>query len=113
MDLTIWHNPRCSKSRATLALLSERGRQPTVREYLADAPTVEELRTACDALGLSPRAIVRTGEAPYTDLGLAEADDERLLAAMAEHPILIQRPIVFAGERAAIGRPPEDVLDLL
>ncbi|SEQ47237.1 arsenate reductase (glutaredoxin) [Thalassovita taeanensis] len=111
--ITIWHNPRCSKSRQALALLQERG-PVTIRLYLQDAPSIDELYAASTALGLSPIAMMRTGEAVFKELNLSKADpDVTLIAAMAAHPILIERPIVFSDSRAAVGRPPEAVLALL
>lgn len=113
-NVTIWHNPRCSKSRATLALLEERGLTPDIRTYQSDPPGEDEIRAALAALGLAASAIIRRGEPVFKELGLTAGDDpDRLIAAMAAHPILIERPIVFAGNRAAIGRPPEAVLDIL
>lgn len=115
MTVHLYHNPRCSKSRATLALLEERGIRPQVRLYLQDPPTTAELESVCAQLGLAPRALIRSGESAYRELGLDDEGlgDEALLAAMAAHPILIQRPIVLSGGRAAIGRPPEAVLEIL
>ena len=110
-DLTIWHNPRCSKSRQTLALLEERGLTPKIRPYLQDPPTEAELRTALKALDLPAHKLLRHSEAPYKDL--ATADENTVIAAMANHPILIERPVVFHGQKAALGRPPENVLTLL
>ncbi|WP_306111420.1 MULTISPECIES: arsenate reductase (glutaredoxin) [Roseovarius] len=112
--IEIWHNPRCSKSRQTLTLLEERGIAPKVRRYLEDAPDEVELRAALSALGMTASALIRNKETKYRELGLGkDSDDAALLAAMAAHPILIERPIVFAGDKAAIGRPPEAVLDIL
>lgn len=113
--ITLWHNPRCSKSRQTLALIEAAGRPVTVRKYLEDTPTAAELDAARLALG-SPPAIqmIRKGEAVFKELGLsADTPDAELVAAMATHPILIERPIVFKGQHAIIGRPPEAVKDLL
>jgi len=115
MAIRILHNPRCSKSRATLALLRERGLEPEVTLYLETPPGAAELRSILGKLGFSARQLMRKGEAEYRELGL---DDEslseaQLVAAMAEHPRLIERPIVLAGDRAALGRPPESVLDIL
>lgn len=113
-DLKIWHNPRCSKSRQTLALLEEHGQTPNVRLYLTDAPSEDELRQALNMLGLEPGQVIRSGEALFKELGLSKSDDsETLLAAMAANPKLIERPIVFANGQARIGRPPESVLELL
>lgn len=114
MDLTIWHNPRCSKSRQTLALLEENGHAPTVRLYLEDAPSADEIKTALKTLGMDDaRALMRTKEAEYKEQGLAEKAGDALVDAMAATPKLIERPIVFKGAKAAIGRPPEQVLDIL
>lgn len=105
------HNPRCSKSRATLALLEDRGLEVEVRKYL-DAPLdAGELEELGRRLGLGPADFVRTGESEYA--GVAGSDDAGLLAAMVEHPILMQRPILCGKDSAAIGRPPEAVLELL
>lgn len=108
----IWHNPRCSKSRETLALLHARGIVPEVRLYLQDPPTEAELRAALAALGRPAAGLVRRGEALFRDLGLATAGEDRLIAAMAAHPALIERPLVLHGDKAALGRPPEAVLAL-
>jgi arsenate reductase (glutaredoxin) len=111
----IWHNPACSKSRATLALLKENGVEPAVRLYLSDAPTESELREVITKLGTGARALLRTGEDEYRVLGLSDASlsEEALIAAMAKYPRLIERPVVISGDRAALGRPPEAVLALL
>lgn len=109
-----WHNPRCSKSRAGLALLEEKGAQIKLRKYLEDAPSEDELRAAKSLLGVSAIDMVRTGEARFRELGLTKASpDEDLIRAMAENPILIERPLAMAGDKAAIGRPPENLLSLL
>lgn len=115
MTITIFHNPRCSKSRATLALLQERGVEPEIRLYLDNPPDAAELRSILDRLGLTARELMRKGEAEYREQGLADEglSDEHLIAAMTATPRLIERPIVLAGERAAIGRPPEAVLEIL
>ena len=115
MAVTIYHNPRCSKSRATLRLLEERGIAPEIVEYLKtppDAATLDELLTK---LGLEPRDLMRRKEAPYREHGLDDETltREALIAAMVADPILIERPIVVSGGRAALGRPPEAVLDIL
>ena len=113
MTVTIWHNPRCSKSRQTLALLTDRGLVPEVRLYLNDPPSVEEIEAALAALGKTPADIVRTGETAFKALGLTrQSAPDALVAAMAAEPILIERPIVFAGGAARIGRPHEAVLDI-
>ncbi|MGH1353476.1 MAG: arsenate reductase (glutaredoxin) [Thalassovita sp.] len=110
--ITIWHNPRCSKSRQTLALLD--GRDAEVRKYLEDAPSVAELRAAQAALGLPVIDMVRTKETLFKELGLSKgAAEDTLLEAMAANPKLIERPIVFANGQARLGRPPEQVLDIL
>lgn len=112
-DVTIWHNPRCSKSRGALALLGERGVDPTVLRYLDDAPSRAELERVLQLLGTDdPRAITRTAERLYRELGLAGADRDTLLDALAAHPALIERPIVIRGDRAVVGRPPERVDEL-
>lgn len=113
-DVTIWHNPRCSKSRQTLALIEEHGVGPQVRKYLEDAPNEAEIRAALAALGLRPIEAMRTKEKAFKDLGLSkDSDDETLIRAMAEVPKLIERPIVFKGDKARLGRPPEQVLEIL
>lgn len=113
--VTMYHNPRCSKSRQTLALLNERDVEPELVLYLETPPTTAELKVLLDKLGLKARQLLRTKEAAYRELGLDDPDktDAELLEAMHQQPILIERPIVVAGERAAIGRPPENVLELL
>lgn len=115
MSVRIYHNPRCSKSRATLALLEENGHAPEVVEYLKTPPTEDELRQVLAALGLGPRDVIRTGEAAYKDNNLADESlsDDQIIAAMVADPILIERPIVVSGGKAKIGRPPEGVLDIL
>jgi arsenate reductase len=115
MTITIFHNPRCSKSRATLALLQERGIEPEIRLYLEEPPDVAELSAILKKLGLKPRELMRKGEAEYREQGLADENlsDAQLIAAMAATPRLIERPIVLAGRKAAIGRPPESVLGIL
>ncbi len=114
-ELTYYHNPRCSKSRAALALLEERGLQPQVVRYLETPPDAAQLRQLLARLGLSPRQLLRSGEDEYRELGLADAslDDDALIQAMVAHPKLIERPILVAGERAVVGRPPERVLEIL
>ena len=111
--ITIWHNPRCSKSRQTLALVEEKG-PATVRRYLEDNPSMTEIRTALDLLGIPAVELMRVKEKRFTELGLSKTDDDAvLIQAMAENPVLIERPIVFANGKAALGRPPEDVLTIL
>jgi arsenate reductase len=111
----LYHNPRCSKSRAALALLTARGIQPQLVAYLEQPPSLAELRQLLALLGLPARAVLRTGEADYAALGLADPglEEDQLLAAMATHPILIERPILIRDRRAVIARPPERVLELL
>ncbi|MGC1494585.1 MAG: arsenate reductase (glutaredoxin) [Sulfitobacter sp.] len=113
--ITLWHNPRCSKSRQTLALLEDVGELVSIRKYLEDAPSTAELEAAQIALGTPPVIqMMRKGEAVFKELGLNKDTPEAdLIAAMAAHPILIERPIAFKGTRAIIGRPPEGVKDLL
>jgi arsenate reductase len=112
---TLYHNPRCSKSRGALELLRERGIEPVVVSYLEQAPSVDELRGVLRQLGIGPRDLLRHGEPEYAELGLADPtlSDEALLAAMHAHPRLIERPIFVHDGRAVIGRPPERVLELL
>lgn len=109
---TIWHNPRCSKSRQTLALLDENGHSPTIRIYLKDTPTKAEIEAVLAQLGLSPSDLLRKGEKLYKELQLSGTSEDQILASMVEHPVLIERPIVLHNGRAAIGRPPEQVLAL-
>jgi len=115
MSAKIYHNPRCSKSRATLELLKSRGIEPVIVEYLKTPPSTAELKEILDLLGLEPRQLMRRGESVYQELDLAkpELDDEALVRAMVEHPILIERPIVVTNGKAALGRPPENVLAIL
>ncbi len=110
----IYHNPRCSKSRQTLALLESEGITPTVIEYLKTPLDAKAIQQLLSQLGLSPRELLRKGEAIYKELGLKEASlsDEALIEAMVNHPKLIERPIVVHNNKAAIGRPPEAVLAL-
>ncbi len=112
---TIYHNPRCSKSRQTLALLEENGVTPDIVLYLETPPSARELKELLGKLGIEARALLRKGEEAYKSEGLADSglDDDALVAAMVAHPKLIERPIVVCGERAVLGRPPENVLDLL
>lgn len=113
--ITVYHNPRCSKSRQTLQLLQERGGEPQVVEYLKTPPDKDELVKILDLLGLEPRQLMRKGEKEYQELDLDNPalSREELIEAMVRHPILIERPIVLANGRAAIGRPPEKVLEIL
>ena len=113
MTTTIWHNPRCSKSRQTLTLLEERGISAAVRLYLDDAPSTNEVAEVLNQLGIAPWELLRRGENVFKELGLDKnTADQALIAAMSANPILIERPIVIHGGRAALGRPPESVLGL-
>lgn len=114
VNVTIYHNPRCSKSRQTLALLAERGIEPVIIEYLNTPPDRDTLKKLLQLLGLDARALMRTKEAIYKELNLAAVESsDKLIDAMVANPILIERPIVVSGDRAAIGRPPENVLEIL
>ena len=116
MAIILYHNPRCSKSRQTLQLLQERDYQPEVVEYLKTPPSEQELAAILALLKLAPRALMRRKEAEYTEHNLDDASltESQLIAAMVAHPKLIERPIVVVdGQRAAIGRPPEQVLAVL
>lgn len=115
MTTRYFHNARCSKSRGALELLRERGIEPEVVNYLDTPPSVDELKQVLAQLGLPARALLRTGEDEYKALGLGDPmkTDDELIAAMHAHPILIERPIFMHGGRAVIGRPAENVLDLL
>ncbi|PKV75100.1 arsenate reductase (glutaredoxin) [Pontibacter ramchanderi] len=112
--VTIYHNNRCSKSRQTLELLRDKGEELQVVEYLKDTPTTEELKTVLHKLGLKPEELLRKGEQVYKEqfAGKSYTDDE-WLRIMTENPVLIERPIVVKGDKAAIGRPPEKVLEIL
>ena len=111
---TIYHNPRCSKSRNTLALLQDNGVEPVIVEYLKTPPNEAELKEILHKLGLKPEQIVRKGEDVYKqDYAGKALTDEQWLNALAENPILIERPIVVSGDRAVLGRPPENVLALI
>ncbi|HCL77107.1 arsenate reductase (glutaredoxin) [Stutzerimonas nitrititolerans] len=114
-ELTLYHNPRCSKSRSALELLEGRGLTPTIIRYLETPPTAAELQDVLNKLGIAPRQLLRTGEDEYRQLDLADPDlsDEQLIEAMVAHPRLIERPILVAGDRATVGRPPEKVLEIL
>ena len=115
IEVTLYHNPRCSKSRAALALLEEQGVALTVVEYLETPLDVPGLRAVLARLGIDARQLLRTGEPEYQALLLDDPklDDDALLAAIAANPRLLERPIAVRGERAVIGRPPERVLELL
>jgi arsenate reductase len=113
--VTLYHNPRCSKSRQTLGLLQERGVEAEIIEYLETPPDAAQLEDILQRLGMEPRQLLRSGEPEYRELGLDNTDLSRaqLVQAMVAHPKLIQRPIVLHGDRAALGRPPEQVLDII
>ena len=115
MTVRIYHNNRCSKSRETLALLEARGKVCEVVNYLDTPPSSAELRQLLDMLGMTPRELMRKGEPEYSELGLDDPslDETTLIAALVSHPRLIERPIVVANGKAAIGRPPEAVLAIL
>ena len=115
MTTTIYLNPKCSKSRQTLELLKEKGITPTIIEYLKTPPTAEALKTILGQLGMAPRDLMRKKEAVYAELELDDPSlsDDDLIDFMVLHPILIERPIVLANGKAALGRPPEQVLDIL
>ncbi len=113
-NIQIYHNPRCSKSRAGLALLEEQGIEPEIIRYLDTPPTVEELTALLQKLDMKPRELMRTKETIYKEQGLGDVeDDTKLIEAMAAHPKLIERPIVIRGDKAVIGRPMENVTALL
>ncbi|UWQ77714.1 arsenate reductase (glutaredoxin) [Leisingera sp. S132] len=112
--ITYWHYPKCSKSRAGLALIEERGAEVQTRVYLENAPSVEELKAVQAALGISAVEMMRTGEKIFKELGLSkDSAEDDLLAAMAAHPILIERPIAIRDGKAVIGRPTEAIEALL
>ena len=115
MSVTIYHNPRCSKSRKTLELLQENNVSPTVVEYLKTPPTAEKLKEILAQLALPPRDLMRKKEDEYSENGLDESSlsDDQLIDYMVKYPILIERPIVIANGKAAIGRPPENVLEII
>ena len=114
-DITLYHNPRCSKSRQALALLQERGIEPDLVLYLDTPPSGDQLRELLRQLGMAPRDLLRKGEDAYKEQGLDNPalDEAALIAAMTGHPKLIERPIAVRGDRAVVGRPPERVLELL
>jgi arsenate reductase len=113
-SITVWANDRCSKSRGAEAILKERGVTYDRIPYLEQAPSRAELERVLALLGTDdPRVLIREGEPEYAELGLADADRDRLLDALSEHPSLLQRPVVIRGDRAVVARPAEKVLDLL
>ena len=109
MSFTIFHNPRCSKSRNTLNLLKENGIEPDIRLYLIDPPSSVELQDIIDKLNIHPKDLLRKGESVFKELNLNQQEDRTdvIIQIMSENPILIERPIVIRGEKAIIGRPPE------
>lgn len=113
--VTIYHNPRCSKSRQTLALLEERGIQPQIIDYLNTPPSIEALRYILTLLGKRPKDILRKGEEEYKTMDVAAMleKDDAILALMVRYPKLMERPIVIVGNKACLGRPPENVLNIL
>jgi arsenate reductase len=115
MTVTIYHNPRCTKSRQTLALLQEKGIDPKVVEYLKTPPSKSQLRKMLALLKMQPRDLMRKKEKQYKALGLDDPSltNDQLLDAMVENPILIERPIVLSGGKAALGRPPENILEIV
>ena len=115
MSITMYHNPRCSKSRQTLTLLRDKGIEPKIVEYLKTPPDAATLEHLLDMLGLEPRDLMRRKEKEYKENELADPELSRnaLIAAMVAHPKLIERPIVVKDDKAALGRPPEAVLDIL
>ena len=115
MTVTMYHNPRCSKSRQALKLLQARGVEPEIVEYLKTPPDAKTLKSILSKLGMDPRALMRRKEAPYKELNLADEtlSADALVSSMVENPILIERPIVLANDKAALGRPPEKVLEVL
>jgi arsenate reductase len=115
-EITIYHNPRCSKSRQTLQLLEDRGIEPEIVHYLDTPPSVERLDALCTMTGREPLELMRVKEARFKELGLSKKDTRSRadwLQVMHDNPILIKRPIVARGDNAAVGRPPEAVLDIL
>ena len=113
MTVTIYHNPRCGKSRQTLALIEQRGIQPRIVEYLKTPPDAATLKRLLKQLGVKPAQLLRKKEAAEAKIEAAKLGDDALIAAMVKHPIVIERPIVVNGDKAALGRPPEAVLKIL
>lgn len=114
-EYTIYHNPRCSKSRQTLQILEERGIEPDIVRYLDTPPDAATLADIVAKLGIEPRQLLRKGEAEYREMGLADSalSDDAIIEAMVSAPKLIERPIVIKGKRAVLGRPPQNVMELL
>jgi arsenate reductase len=113
MTVTIYHNPRCSKSRTTLKLLQDKGIEPKIVEYLDAPPSAAELKRILGMLGISPRDLMRKKEAKEAGLDGASLSDDALIDGMVAHPIVIERPIVVKGDKARLGRPPEQVLEIV
>lgn len=115
MGVTIYHNPRCSKSRQTLQLLHDHGIEPQIVEYLKEPPTANQLDAILESLGFEPRQLMRTRESAYLEAGLDDVSlsREQLIRLMVKNPIVIERPIVVVDGKAAVGRPPENVLSIL
>ena len=115
MSVTIYHNPKCSKSRQTIELLVKQGIKPVINEYLKNPPTAEKIKEILKKLGYAPRDLMRKKEDAYTEHSLdnPSLSGDDLIEFMIKHPVLIERPIVLANEKAAIGRPPEQVLEIL
>ncbi len=113
MSVIIYHNPRCSKSRQTLALIEEKGVSPEIVEYLETPPSVEALKDILTKLGKRAAEIVRKKEAKEEGINLEALDDNALIEALVAHPRAIERPIVINGDKAVLGRPPENVHDIL
>jgi arsenate reductase (glutaredoxin) len=115
MSVKILHNPRCSKSRQTLAILEENGIHPTIVDYLSNPPSINELREILKLLKMQPRDLMRKGEAAYNENNLSDSSltEDQLLQAMMDFPKLIERPIVLANGKARIGRPPEAVMEII
>jgi len=114
-QITLYHNPRCSKSRQTLQLLNERGIEPEIIEYLKTPPSIAQLKKILKLLNIKPRQLMRTQEAPYKTLDLENQDkrDEALIEALHNNPVLMERPVVIANHRAVIARPPEKVFEIV
>ena len=113
MPVRIYHNPRCNTSRNTLALLRERGIEPEIVEYLKTPYTAAQLKTLLGQMKMPAKALIRKKEAAEAGIDPARLSEEQLIAAMVNHPIIVERPIVVSGNKAALGRPPEKVLEVL
>src|SRR6267378_5805213 len=113
MPVRIYHNPRCNTSRKTLALLRDKGVEPEIVEYLKTPYTAAQLKTLLGQMKMPARALVRKKEAAEAGIDPARLSEDQLIAAMVKHPIIVERPIVVSGNKAALGRPPEKVLEVL